>query len=297
MEKKYPGGGPYAGATARAHANHVHFATSTALAETILAKLRGTPHLPKPRSAKPASPKPTSAPQPTPTPVSKLRLNLPYIEAGSFGPARRKTQLLVIHATDNARASAEDEANYMTRRPDNIGCHVVVDRDSAVQTVPLDRVGYCAYPTANDRSIHMELCGVSNAVPSPTITRGAKLAAVICQLWGIPIVSLGATDLVKGVRGICGHDDVTAAWHTGVDAGASHTDPGPLFPWAAFVAQVQAEHNRLFATDSGVHIVRAGDTLSAIAARHSITMSAIKGFNPQIKDLNLIRVGDRVRIA
>ncbi len=285
---KYPGGGPYAGATARAHANHVHFATSKALAERILATLRGT-----------AVPRPRPASRPAPSPVvaaGKTRLALPYVQAGSFGGARTTTKLLVVHATDNTRASAEDEASYMTHRKDKISCHVVVDQNSAVQTVALDRVAYCAYPTANARSIHMELCGASNAVPTATIARGAKLAAVVCKLWNLPVVSLAPAQLVSGAKGICGHDDVTAAWHTGPDRGASHTDPGTHFPWASFIGQVQAEYNALYAANAGVHVVRSGDTLSAIASHYGITLQQIIKLNPLVKDPDLIRIGQKIRV-
>jgi hypothetical protein len=37
-QRRYPGGGPFAGATARAHRDHVHIATSSALADQILAR-------------------------------------------------------------------------------------------------------------------------------------------------------------------------------------------------------------------------------------------------------------------
>ncbi len=39
-EVQYPGGGPYAGSTAEAHRDHVHFATSLAIANQILASLK-----------------------------------------------------------------------------------------------------------------------------------------------------------------------------------------------------------------------------------------------------------------
>jgi len=40
---RYPGGGPFAGVTASQHKDHVHFATSDALADRILARLRAVP--------------------------------------------------------------------------------------------------------------------------------------------------------------------------------------------------------------------------------------------------------------
>jgi hypothetical protein len=73
---RYPGGGPYAGATAAAHRSHVHFATSSALADLILVRLGA------PRGAA------------TPAPQASLRRPWPsYMPAGHYfglvsGPAR-----------------------------------------------------------------------------------------------------------------------------------------------------------------------------------------------------------------
>jgi len=61
-------------------------------------------------------------------------------------------------------------------------------------------------------------------------------------------------DLKAGRRGVCGHTDVTDAWHQ-----SDHDDPGPWFPWDKFmavvcggsgseeltVADVQALHNQI----------------------------------------------------
>jgi Domain of unknown function (DUF1906)/LysM domain len=44
------------------------------------------------------------------------------------------------------------------------------------------------------------------------------------------------------------------------------------------------------------HIVIAGETLSAIAARNGVTLSALLAANPQIQDPNLIQVGQKIFI-
>jgi LysM repeat protein len=45
-----------------------------------------------------------------------------------------------------------------------------------------------------------------------------------------------------------------------------------------------------------VHVVKAGDTLSAIAAQYNVTVDEILAANPQIKNANQIAVGDRITI-
>lgn len=43
--------------------------------------------------------------------------------------------------------------------------------------------------------------------------------------------------------------------------------------------------------------VRPGDTLSRIAAAHRISLARIEALNPQIRNVNLIHPGDRVRVS
>ena len=54
-------------------------------------------------------------------------------------------------------------------------------------------------------------------------------------------------------------------------------------------------------TESGgqaaYHTVARGDTLWAIANRYGVSLSAIIQWNPQIKNPNLIRPGERVRVS
>ena len=44
------------------------------------------------------------------------------------------------------------------------------------------------------------------------------------------------------------------------------------------------------------HIVKKGDTLSGIAAKYGTTVNNLVNLNPQIKNINLIYVGDVIRL-
>ncbi len=50
------------------------------------------------------------------------------------------------------------------------------------------------------------------------------------------------------------------------------------------------------ASGSGSYTVRSGDTMSGIAARHGVSLSALERANPQVKNPNLIYVGERLNI-
>lgn len=246
-----------------------------------------------------------------------LKLKMPFKQAKAYGPKRKVTQMVVIHATDNERAddkatandeAAENEAGYATHRPDGISAHLYVDDDSAVQAVDLDRITYGCFPTGNARSVQLELAGVSNRLSIGTITRAARLTAPICHHYDLPIRKLSATDLRAGRKGICGHADVTKAWNTGPDSGAGHTDPGADFPWASFIKAVKVEYARLYgpkapakvpaaapAAKPPTHTVRRGDTLGAIAKAHGTTVAKLVKLN-KIKDPDHIEANDVLRL-
>jgi len=161
--------------------------------------------------------------------------DLPQVQALGDGGTRSTTQMVVIHATDNATASAEGEASYATRRTDKVSAHFYVDNDSTVQALDTTHIAWGCYSTSNNRSVQFELCGLSNKLSDATMRQAARTVARVCREFGLPIRKLSSADLRAGTRGICGHADVTAAWLQG-----DHTDPGNTFPWTTFLTYVQA---------------------------------------------------------
>lgn len=158
---------------------------------------------------------------------------LPYIPALGDGGPRALTQLVVIHATDNT-ADAHAEAEYATRRPDHTSAHFYVDDHQAFRALPLGDIAFGCFSMGNSRSVQLELCGLSGQISDATMRSAAPLVAEVCRRYALPIEKLSPADLVAGQRGICGHADVTLAWHQG-----DHTDPG-AFNWSAFLSYVQA---------------------------------------------------------
>lgn len=157
-------------------------------------------------------------------------VDLPYLHAAGDGGPRARTQVVVIHATDNT-ASASAEANYATRRPDKTSAHFYVDDTSAYRALPLDNIAYGCLWHGNQVSVQLELCGRSGQLSEATWRRAAGIVAEVCAHYGIPVRKLTAAEVRAGARGVCGHADVTAAWP---EDGGDHTDPG-AFPWAQFI--------------------------------------------------------------
>jgi hypothetical protein len=111
--------------------------------------------------------------------------------------------------------------------------------------VPEDTQAYHAPPNAH--SLGIEITAEGGDYPKnysrdewlspqvwPAVQRAATRARDLCDRYGLPLVKLTPADLLAGKKGICGHVDVSQAWHQ-----TNHTDPGPNFPWDRFMAEVQ----------------------------------------------------------
>lgn len=160
--------------------------------------------------------------------------DIQFVKAAGDGGPRPASQIVVIHLTDNT-ASDEAEAGYASWRPDQTSAHFYNDEDSIIQAVPLSDIAYGCYPHGNRISIQFELVGREGAVPDATMRRAAAIVRRVCDRYGIPVRKIGPSEVRNGVRGICGHADVTLAFP---EDGGDHMDPGPNFPWATFLGYV-----------------------------------------------------------
>ena len=158
-------------------------------------------------------------------------------------PLPQPPGLVVIHDTGND-ATAHQEAHYAAHRTDPrsnwTSSHFYVDTAGPLGSLPLDLQAWAAYDYANAHGWHIEMCGFNTgqpgAVPQTTIDHAAKLARTLADRAGIPLVKLTPDQVAAGARGICGHYDITVGLHVG-----DHTDPGPAFNWAGFMATVKGE--------------------------------------------------------
>lgn len=176
-----------------------------------------------------------------------------FIQARNHGGTQSAVNRLVIHGTVTpcgdgwARRVAADF--HTTSR--DASAHYVIDPGEIVQCLTESTVGYHAPP--NTGSLGFELCdpqaGSSSrwkdANHEAMLRRAAALVRARAKHWGVPLVKLSAADLKAGRRGICGHADVSAAWHL-----TDHIDPGTGFPWAHFMDLVKGEDNDMPFTEA-----------------------------------------------
>jgi hypothetical protein len=172
---------------------------------------------------------------------------LPY-----YGPVLHLTKgnnlpinRIVIHYTAGSDATgAQGTARYFREDPTAGGsAHYITDSDESIQCAHDDVICWHAPPNQHSLGIEMECSGANDALGHWSLPnhiammhRTAKLTAQKAIQYGVPIVKLSVADLVAGKHGICGHVDVSEAFHQ-----STHTDPGPYFPWGQFMTWVHEE--------------------------------------------------------
>lgn len=167
-----------------------------------------------------------------------------YIRAAhDSGSGNLPINRVVIHATVSPceRGGAVNIANYFASPSSGGSAHYVVDPGQIVRCLPDNIIGWHAPPNSN--SIGVELtCTLANegkghwgrANHQAMLRLAAKLVHDECRKHDIPMRKIGPRQLRRGVRGICGHDDVRDAWQQ-----TTHWDPGPHFPWGQFIEMVR----------------------------------------------------------
>lgn len=188
---------------------------------------------------------------------------LRWVEPASWTNANRTSvQLIVIHTTEGSATdtSAEGGAAYDARRTDGTSTHYFHDSGSTVQCVRTNDIAHTARRQGNLRGIQHELCtkaGSSaatwgNAYHQAMLRLAAQQCALDARKWGIPVRHLTVAQVSGGVKGFCGHVDITRAFP---QDGGTHTDPGGNFPWLQFLDMVREEIEELDMTPETIDAI------------------------------------------
>lgn len=170
-----------------------------------------------------------------------------FRQARDFHAGRRKPIRLVgIHATatgESSRVAETIQARWTTDDGRLASAHIICDNDSTVRCVH-DRDTAWSAKGANADGLHIEIVGQANQTSTQwrdsfseaTLRRAAKVVALWCKAYGIPVRRLTVAQLRDGTsKGIAGHSDVEKAFPS-----TGHSDPGTNFPWTHFLALVRA---------------------------------------------------------
>jgi len=159
---------------------------------------------------------------------------------------RKSVDNIVIHTIEAVEASTTaDNTAAWGAGPSapRASWHYALDDDSTILCVPEESVAWAA-PGLNKRGIQLEHAGFArqsydewfDPFSRRMLARSAKLAAVICKRWNIPVRFVDAAGLMRGERGITTHYQVTKGPGKGR---TTHTDPGRGFPMSAYLGMIQ----------------------------------------------------------
>lgn len=173
-------------------------------------------------------------------------MSYPYFPARHFTPiTSRPIRLVVIHmmeAPEKPGTALAVAKWFASDAAPQASAHYCVDSVEIVQSVKEQYIAWGA-PGANRDGIHIEHAGYASQnteqwddpYSAAMLKLSAKLTAEICERWAIPLQWLTVEQVKDGeTRGICGHVDVTEAFHL-----STHTDPGKNFPKDRYVELVQ----------------------------------------------------------
>ncbi len=169
---------------------------------------------------------------------------MPFIESPNVTrTSGRVVDVVVMHTMETAETAgvAKAVAHWFASPSSQVSAHYCVDADTVVQCVREEDVAWHARG-GNTSSIGIELAGRAaqdadewdDAYSLAVLWRAAELVDEICARHRIPVRRLRAVGLRRGLRGVTGHADVSAAFGR-----SDHWDPGPAFPWPFFLDLVR----------------------------------------------------------
>jgi len=156
----------------------------------------------------------------------------------NFGNKRSvPIDMIIVHVTQGSAKSAADWF-AMDHKPSGKGpssAHYIIDeKGGVIQSVPDDYVAYHAGNSKiNGRSIGIEIAGWVDKKEtfSPVVMKTlAALTVSLVKKYNIPV---DRTHII-------GHNEVPDEKDPSKKGGSTgHTDPGPFFPWDAYMASIK----------------------------------------------------------
>jgi hypothetical protein len=176
-------------------------------------------------------------------------VNLPYLPAYAHGgpfPAGQP-HLIVIHSTEgpmsrgNARALAGPA--WFGGPKAGTSAHSIFDPAEGVEMVHQGLIAWHVGPGGNGISVGAEHCGRVRLTREQWLSPDARSMLGLSARWhaqlagrlNIPPRWLSLTQLRGGASGFCTHNDIRLVF-----GGTTHSDPGPNFPYAWYMSQLQA---------------------------------------------------------
>jgi N-acetyl-anhydromuramyl-L-alanine amidase AmpD len=195
-----------------------------------------------------------------------------FVKAKHYHKGRiSKIRLIVIHDMEmkETLTTAEACARMFATTTRSASCHYSVDNNTVVQSVKDSDTAWAA-PGANSDGLQFEHAGYASqsrrdwtdAYSRAMLARSAKLTAKLALKYKIQPVHITDRQLAGNSTGFVSHAQVSRVFKQ-----STHTDPGPSFPWDAYMLMVRTEYNAL----KGKKITR--KALGAAAVAMGLTAS------------------------
>ena len=196
---------------------------------------------------------------------------------------RKPTILACLHQTANAKATAIQERNYANRTGSSgPSATAYIDRDGTIVRA-IDPVKYAAWSQGDVAHPNTKLPTIAAAVASGVNMNEWVHESIECSGAGTEPYTDAQFEAVAQL----------------VNSVSRRSDPWPPATREARIKRVIARANAILRPPIVTVTVKAGDTLSEIAAAHKLTLKALLAFpeNAKYRDNpGLIHPGDIVRV-
>ncbi|MCY8127150.1 N-acetylmuramoyl-L-alanine amidase [Bacillus spizizenii] len=190
---------------------------------------------------------------------------------------------ITVHNTSNAAkgADAASHARYVKNPGTATSWHFTVDDKEIYQHLPLNENGWHAGDgngTGNRKSIGIEICENSDGDFEKAVSNAQWLIKKLMKDQGIPFANVVPHQHWSGKY--CPHK-LLNRWDS-FKAGISGAISSPV--------------KTIAKTSGDTYTVKKGDTLSAIAKEHGVSVANLQGWN-NIKDPNKITIGQKLKLT
>ena len=150
----------------------------------------------------------------------ELHPELPWLNMSRKGT---KVDRIVLHTMEGTFKGTRSW--FLKERPVSTAAHYLISDDGDILQMVADEKKCWHANAYNSRSIGIEHEGwaKASAFPDALLEASAKVVAALCRKYG----------LTPDRTHVIGHNEVP---------GATHTDPGPNWPWDRYMALVAKEH-------------------------------------------------------
>jgi hypothetical protein len=170
----------------------------------------------------------------------------PAYRAAHTSGRRPVSDIKWVFLHDEESASALSAASWFANPKSEGSAHLCVDDLVCYRTLADEDIAWAMDSAfANRHSFSIEQAGYAKwslviwKSHLKTLQRAAYKTAYHCHKFDIPPVFRTAADLKAGLKGVSTHAESTKAF------GGTHTDPGPLWPRALFMALVRRYYAQL----------------------------------------------------